>query len=151
MALNGRDETFCQLVALSTSSNTAAYINAGFSETGAKGNASRKIAKDNIQARISEIKAEMATIVKMDKEKYIKLVMEHRQAAMAKDDINAANGAMSLVGKACGILIDKSVIEQSVEQKELTALQEKEAKRMAQVMLRLHRGDEDGRSDIKAG
>ncbi|MDH3700044.1 MAG: terminase small subunit [Alphaproteobacteria bacterium] len=55
---NVRHEIFCGLRAEGKTA-TAAYIEAGYSEGGARANASRLIANENIMARILEIRTEI--------------------------------------------------------------------------------------------
>jgi hypothetical protein len=56
---NSKHEKFCQLIAKG-SSQTEAYIAVGYSATGAKANASRLIANDNLRVRIEEIQARIS-------------------------------------------------------------------------------------------
>jgi phage terminase small subunit len=56
---NQRHERFAQLIAQGKSA-TAAYIEAGYSETGADANASRLIGNDSVAARIQHLKATAA-------------------------------------------------------------------------------------------
>jgi len=56
---NQRHERFAQLIAQGKSA-TSAYIEAGYSETGADANASRLIGNDSVAARIQHLKAAAA-------------------------------------------------------------------------------------------
>ena len=53
---NSKHEKFAQLIARGET-QTKAYVKAGYSETGADGNASRLIGNDRISARIEELQA----------------------------------------------------------------------------------------------
>lgn len=130
--ISSREETFCQWVATGIVSNTQAYINAGYSEIGADGNARRMIVRDIIKARIAELTAKKAEKWEVTQDSIAKEAEEHRLLALAGGDIRAATGALVVKAKAYGFQTDKTVTERSEQAKELSERERQLAQEFAE-------------------
>jgi phage terminase small subunit len=144
MSLNSRQETFCQLKSTGAITDTEAYRQAGYTSKRPDINVAQLIRNSKVIARIAELRQEIAEKLNMTRETVATMALEHRRLALAKDDLNAANGSLVIAAKAFGLQTDKLMTEQSQEQKELTEMQKAEAQRLSGVMLRLRRSGVDG-------
>lgn len=107
---NARHELFAQGLALGKS-QTQAYIDAGFSETGAKENASRLITKDNVAHRANELKAAAAkgTVLTIERltTDLLRLAQKGEDLAEAPG-LSVARAAIMDAAKLNGLVVDLS-------------------------------------------
>ena len=75
-ALPPKEEKFC-CEYIKDRNGTHAYIRAGYSPTGARANASRLIAKDNVRWRINELISEELKKIKLDANFIIRELLKH--------------------------------------------------------------------------
>jgi len=118
---NPRHEQFAQLVASGNLSHAEAFREAGYSETGAKENASRLMTNDNVSARIEELRARNAEKCQLSRDQAVQYLVEilktpigevnvdHRlcqshDAKSGKVELPSKLGAMRLLAKMCGRL-----------------------------------------------
>lgn len=111
-----------------------AYRQAGYSENGANALASRLIANDGVKARLRYIQAKIAENAKVTQEGQSKKLANVQALCLA-------NGEHSTYVKACEVQnrlygLDKQVIEQTDAQRQLTATQAAEARRIAEIRVR---------------
>ena len=133
---DGRQESFCQWVARSIVSNTQAYRNAGYSDKSADANAARLIGKESIKTRIAQIRAIKERKVIVTPESVAIEAEDQRQLALAIGDMKAANAALVIKAKAYGCQTDKNVTETTEAQRELTAKEQEQARRIAEIMVK---------------
>jgi phage terminase small subunit len=126
---NTKHEQFAHGVAKGLSA-TQAYLDAGFAENGARANAARLIAKDNVSARIEEIKANIEKVaeakVGVSKAWVLEKLQQNLERALQeiavldregnptgeyKYEGNVANKALELIGKELGMFKDRIVPE----------------------------------------
>ena len=122
-----QQEKFCQNI-VKGMSQSEAYIKAGYSETdSARANASRLIAKDNVQARIAELQSRAAEKAELTTAHFAKRLERlasaaERQAVQAdeetgeevitsKDASDIARMCSMDAAKLLGLIIDRSQIE----------------------------------------
>lgn len=130
MALSDKHEIFCQEYLIDLNA-TQAYIRAGYSPDGARHAASRLLTNDNIRARIDELMAERAKMVRIDAAHVVERLksvaercmqaepvmvfngqfMEHKKDDAGNHiyefDSNGANKALELLGRHVGMFVDK--------------------------------------------
>jgi len=118
MSLTPQQEKFCLMV-VEGMNGTNAAIAAGYSKVSANSKASQLMAQDNIKARISELQQAMQEAVKVrfvtTKEWVIDELVDNVKVAKTPDgdgklQLNAANTALTLIGKELGMFIDRKEI-----------------------------------------
>ena len=145
--LNPKQEQFCQEYVIDHNGAKAA-IRAGYSAKTANVKASQLLAIVKIKHNIAVIKAKLAVKMGITQESIAREAEEHRQIALSKDDVNAANTALALKARTYGLLTDKTITEQSEQAKELSENERKMAERYRQWRI-LH-GDQDVQGQGKA-
>jgi hypothetical protein len=106
---NTRHERFAQEVA-SGSSQSEAYATAGFrSETPAatKANASRLMSRPEVRERVAELQLAQGRQSEIKRADIIEMLLADRERAHAQRQIAAAVRAAELIGKLCGMFIDR--------------------------------------------
>lgn len=98
---NGRHEKFAQAIAAGKTQEEA-YIAAGYSEVGARANASRLIANDSVKARIAELQRAGAKRAEITLESLLAEAAEIQQQAQAAGQLAAANAALKLKSELSG-------------------------------------------------
>ena len=129
--LNPKQAQFCQEYVIDHN-GTQAAIRAGYSVKSARVKASQLLTKVNIKHCIAEIKAKLAIKMGITQESIAREAEEHRQIALGKDDVNAANAALTIKARTHGILSDKTITEQSEQAKELTKREQELAQEFAE-------------------
>lgn len=127
---NLRHETFCQNMALGTYSASEAYRQSGYNTKNADVRSAELVVKSGIKERIAEIRAKLAEKIDITHEKYIQMAVEQRDLAIGKSDVSGANGALTIIGRACGY--DKTITE-TADLPHLTPEEAKEAKLWARI------------------
>lgn len=122
---------------------SVALMTVGYSKTYAVSGLGQKLYENiRVKEAIKRKLAELAEELMVTQEIVAKKAEQHRALALAKDDISAANGALTLQAKAFGLLTDKIQTEDLNTKRELDEKYEQEAKRIANIRLR---------EDLKAG
>ena len=131
--LSDRQEKFCQIKANEDVSHSEAYRRAGYSPVGADRNSSRLMVKDDIKARIADIRAEkaveLAVTRELQTERYTDVARRCRDLGDITNEIRAYNG----IDKLHGLAIDKTETTETVP--EATAEQLEEFRRISQEIL----------------
>ena len=131
--LSDRQEKFCQIKANEDVSHSEAYRRAGYSPVGADRNSSRLMVKDDIKARIADIRAEkaveLAVTRELQTERYTDVARRCRDLGDITNEIRAYNG----IDKLHGLAIDKTETTETVP--EATAEQLEEFRRVSQEIL----------------
>lgn len=99
---NGRHEKFAQAIAAGKTREDA-YIAAGYSEVGARANASRLIANDSVKARLAELQNASAKRAEITLESLLAEADAIQQQARAAGQLGAANAALKLKSELTGI------------------------------------------------
>jgi hypothetical protein len=110
---NVRYERFAQEIA-AVEPQAVAYIAAGFrssTRAAAKANASRLLAKAEIQDRVRELQLADADRAEIDRAGIIEMLMEDRRLARESQQVAAAVRAAELIGKMLGMFIDRREIK----------------------------------------
>ena len=82
---------------------TKAYILAGYSKTGADGNASRMIVKDSIKQAIVKKRAEISLKAGITVDGQLKKTEEHRLLAIQNNNVPAANTPLDMQNRYAGL------------------------------------------------
>lgn len=121
---NQKHEHFASLVAKGVDREQA-YIDAGFSENGARTSSHRLLQRDDIQSRVNEIKNKLLDKVQekaaVDKAWVIDQLIENVKLGKCETvdeetgkvrvpNLPAANKALELIGKELGMFIDRKEI-----------------------------------------
>jgi hypothetical protein len=112
---NPRYELFSQLIAKGRPQGQA-YLDAGFRAANAgsmKANASRLLARADVQERVQELLDASATEAKIDGARVIKMLLEDRTTALDNKQTAAAVRVDELLGKTLGLFIDRREIQYS--------------------------------------
>lgn len=102
LRLSEREERFA-LAIVEGRSQTAAYVAAGYAAAGARGNASRLIARDSIADRVAELRAPAVAAVKLTLEAHLDELAHLRDAARDAGAFGVAVAAEVARGKAAGL------------------------------------------------
>lgn len=131
--LDGRQETFCQLMLEGKLSASAAYGEAGYEPKDANVNSAKIMAKDRIKIRIAYLRAERAEKSGVTREL---LAQEYRDAYSVAQGQNSATGMVAATsGRARLYGLDKQVVEQQAPEQPLTATERGEAAEYAEFKL----------------
>ena len=107
--LSPKQEQFC-LEYIQDSNGHQAALRAGYAKASARMQASRMLSKDNIQARIAELAAEVKTDRLWSAEELRVKTQELLQMALDRDDLPNANRSLDMLHKTRGNYIDKQEI-----------------------------------------
>lgn len=107
---NQRHELFAQNVAKGMN-QTEAYIEAGYSEEGANGNAARLMANDAVKERVRELQASAAQKTETSVERLLLAGWEILDSARRANNFNAASATLERLAKISGNWIDRSKSE----------------------------------------
>jgi phage terminase small subunit len=111
-------------------------IAAGYSDRSAHVAASRLIKRDKVRKRISELHSEnmQRNLITTDK---VLADLEHDKVMARKhNQYSVAKGCTELQGKYLAMFTDRLQTEQTEQQRELTATQAREARRIAEIRAR---------------
>lgn len=130
-------ELFCQIKARMNISDVQAYRNAGYTDNkNSRHNAHRLATKDNVKARIEQIKAFRDRKVVVTPQTVALEAEDQRQLALANGDMKAANTALTIKAKAYGCQTDKVQTETTDTQKQLDRADASECSRIAALRLK---------------
>ena len=106
---NARHERFAQGLAKGKTQEQA-YIDAGYSENGARVSASQLLTNPNVAARVAELQERAAIRVEWDIADAIRELEEARVAAGSAETVQASAMISATMGKAklLGLVIDKA-------------------------------------------
>jgi len=134
--LKGKREKFAQLVATGTKNNTEAYREAGYRDwKGCRRYAHELATNVSIKARIAYIEVELAKKWDITKESQVKEYIAIRGRAVTSGDLRAEISANNSIDKLCGLIVDRSVVEQTTAQVARIATERREAALYAQWKL----------------
>lgn len=109
---NGKHERFAQAVARGVNQTNAAK-EAGYPEGSAHVRASELMKRDDVKARVAELKAKgealAAKRVALSKEEVLKQLLDVATKAMTSNNLTAANRAWELIGKELGMFVDRKM------------------------------------------
>lgn len=106
---NPRHERFAREYVIDGNA-TQAYIRAGYSATGAAGNAARLIANDSVRTRIAELQGKAAQKLELTQEKILRDIEEIAEEARSEGQFAAALKGKELLGKHTGMWPQKSEV-----------------------------------------
>ena len=130
--LKGKREKFAQLIATGTRNYTEAYKEAGYSDYKGCGRYAHELAHIyQIKARIDVIKAELAIKWEITKDSQVKNYLDIAARARQSGDLRAEISANNSIDKLSGLIVDKSVVEQSDAQKARSATERRLSKEFA--------------------
>ena len=113
-----------------------AYIKAGYSKKCARQNAHRLLTTNEyVINRIAEETAKLSIKMGITRETIATEAEEHRQLALGRKDIGAANAALVIKAKCYGLQTDRLKTEEVERERELTEAEQAEARRIAQIRL----------------
>ena len=112
--LQGRQETFCQVMAGGKVSGAEAYRQAGYSEIGANGHSARLVAKGSIKRRTEYIQAERAAKEGISREGQTRKLVIVAERCLAAGEHSTYVRAIEATNRMYGL--DKQVIETHTEQ-----------------------------------
>jgi len=109
--LTAKQETFCSLVAAGQLNNTEAYIEAykpvSTKPASITPRAGRLLHSSHIMARVQELKADTASASSWDRARFVGTLWQRSQAASQAGQHSASIRALELIGRACGLLVDR--------------------------------------------
>jgi len=111
--LTVRQERFCLLI-IKGETGTKAYVKAGYAASNtniAKVAASRLLTNVNVQARIADLRARAAQKASISLEKLTDELMAITAQARQLDQPAAATGALALVARLHGLLVDHKQVD----------------------------------------
>jgi phage terminase small subunit len=119
-------ESFCQHI-VSGMNQAEAYRAAGYTwETMAENTvyqaASRLAADSKIAARVDQLRQPVVAKVAWDLERFLGAAESQRLAAVATDQLAAANGALKLIGDATGLLDHRSQQDTGIQVTRVTVV-----------------------------
>ena len=112
--LQGRQETFCQVMAGGKVSGAEAYRQAGYSEIGANGHSARLVAKGSIRRRTEYIQADLAVKEGISKKGQTRKLVIVAERCLAAGEHSTYVRAIEATNRMYGL--DKQVIETHTEQ-----------------------------------
>ena len=109
--LTAKQETFCSLVAAGQLNNTEAYIEAykpvSTKPASITPRAGRLLHASHIMARVQELKADTASATSWDRARFVGTLWQRSQSAHKAGQHSASIRALELIGRACGLLVDR--------------------------------------------
>ena len=109
-SLDGRQETFCQLMSIGKLSATEAYRQAGYSDRGADGHSARAVVNGRIKNRIAYLRAELAQKEGITRETQSKKLALVAEKCLGNGEHSTYVRAIEAQNRLYGL--DKQVIEQ---------------------------------------
>ena len=127
--LKGKREKFAQLIATNTKNNTEAARGAGYKDNkGLRRYAHDLATNPNILARSAYIRAELAKKWEITKDSQVRNYLDIADRAKESGDLRAEISANNSIDKLSGLIVDKSVVEQSDAQKARSATERRLSK-----------------------
>ena len=112
--LSARQERFAQLVSQGMS-YTASYIESyqpnQRADTVINPKASNLAKKDKVQTRIKELMQENSFNSSWDRRRLLEATQRIHQLSIGKNQFNVALKSLELIGRICGLLVDKSEVK----------------------------------------
>ena len=109
--LTAKQEQFCQLVAAGQLNNTEAYIEAykpvSTKPASITPRAGRLLHASHIMARVQELREDTASATSWDRARFVGTLWQRSQAASQAGQHSASIRALELIGRACGLLVDR--------------------------------------------
>ena len=154
MKLSIRHERFCNEY-IKSGNATQAYKLAGYADTpNARANVHRLLRKDSVKQRIIAIRADIAVETGITRETEAKRLTTLIERLESSGNDRLLLKAIELRCKLYGLLIDRGIITDTVQERQLTEAEQIEGKRLAILMLnqKYNKPDITGKQeDNKAG
>lgn len=131
--LDGRQETFCQLMSIGKLSASAAYRQAGYSHKQADSSSAQLHVKPHIKNRIAYLKAELAQKQGITRETQSIKLATVAEKCLENGEHSTYVRAIEAQNRLYGL--DKQVIEQSSDSKPLTRTEQQDAEEWAEYQL----------------